>query len=83
MMKKPIRSLAEVRTCLEEAVSGLPVEPASPAELFDRLEEVSIQVLDSEFADFTPGVLEEYLATYLYLRQLELGLLPFPDLGEE
>lgn len=74
-----IRDLAEVRTRLEEAVVGLPGEPADAAELFDRYEQVAIQVLDSEFDDYTPGLLQEYLMTLLYLRQLELGLIAFPD----
>ncbi len=74
------RNLADVRARLEEAAARQPGETAtSPQAQFDRLEEVSIQVLDSEFTDFTPGVLEEYLQTYLYLRQLELGLIKFPD----
>ncbi len=76
-------SLAEVRARLEEAVSALPGSPDDPQAQFDRLEEVAIQVLDSEFDDFTPGALAEYLNTYLYLRQLELGLVAFPDPGEE
>ena len=33
--------------------------------------------------DFTPGPLQEYLEIYLYLRQLELGLIPFPDPRDE
>tara|TARA_R110001599_G_C12251124_1_gene659635 strand:+ start:2789 stop:3082 length:294 start_codon:yes stop_codon:yes gene_type:complete len=74
-----IRDLAEVRTRLEEAVAGLPGEPADAAELFDRYEQIAIQILDSEFDDYTPGLLEEYLMTLLYLRQLELGLIAFPN----
>ena len=72
----PIRDLAEVRVRLEEAVAALPGKPDNPAEQFERLEQVAIQILDSEHADFTPGLLEEYLTTYLYIRRLELGLLP-------
>tara|TARA_R110001592_G_scaffold254940_1_gene518475 strand:- start:9150 stop:9392 length:243 start_codon:yes stop_codon:yes gene_type:complete len=74
----PIRDLAEVRTRLEEAVAGLPGEPADAAKLFDRYEQMAIQILDSEFGDYTPGELQEYLMTLLYLRQLELGLISFP-----
>jgi len=77
------RSLAEVRVRLEEAVSALPVTATNASELFDRYEEVAIQVLDSEHGDYTPGALEEYLNTYLYLKQLELDLIPFPDPREE
>jgi hypothetical protein len=75
----PIRLLAEVSARLEETVSTLPVRATSPAELFDRYEEVAIQVLDSEVGNYIPGALEEYLDTYLYLKRLELGLVAFPD----
>ena len=68
------RSLAEVRSRLEQAVSALPVDATNASELFDRYEEVAIQVLDSEHGNYTPGALEEYLNTYLYLKRLELGL---------
>ena len=37
-----IRDIAEVRTRLEEAVAGLPGEPADAADLFDRTEQVAI-----------------------------------------
>jgi hypothetical protein len=74
-----IRSLAEVATRLEEAVSLLPGEPANPSETFDRYESMAIAILDSEHTDFIPGQLEEYLQTLMYKRQLELDLVPFPD----
>jgi len=77
------RSLAEVSARLEEAVSLLPGEPADPAETFDRYESVAIAILDSEHTDFTPGLLEEYLQTLMYKRQLELDLIPFPDPREQ
>ena len=72
----PIRNLAEVRVRLEEAVVALPGEPTTPAEMYERTEMVGIQVLDGGHADYAPGLLEEYLHTYLYLRQLELNLIP-------
>ena len=78
-----ICSLAEVGTRLEEATALLPGEPAGPAEFFDRYESVAIAILDSEHMDFIPGQLEEYLQTLMYKRQLELGLIPFPDPREE
>jgi hypothetical protein len=78
-----IRSLAEVATRLEKAVSLLPGDPANSAEIFDRYESVAIAILDSEHTDFIPGQLEEYLQTLMYKRQLELGLIPFPDPREE
>ena len=77
------RSLAELAVRLEETVSTLPVTATNASELFDRYEEIAIEVLDSEHGNYTPGVLEEYLQTYLYLKQLELGLIAFPDPREE
>ena len=78
-----ICSLAEVRLRLENAVAGPPAPGTDTADLFDRYEEIAIQVLDSEFSNYTPGALEEYLQTLLYLKRLELGLIPFPDPREE
>ena len=78
-----IRNLAEVRARLEEAVAGLPGEPADAADLYDRYEQVAIQILDSEFADYPAGLLQEYLMTLLYLKQLELNLLTLVDPIEE
>ncbi|MCX2983398.1 hypothetical protein EYC98_21270 [Halieaceae bacterium IMCC14734] len=71
-----IHPLMEVRARLEKIVAGLPGEPATPQEEFDRCEMVAIQILDSEHDHFAPGLLEEYLMTFLYLRQLELGTIP-------
>ena len=82
-MKKHIRSLAEVRLCLEQAVAGPPPPGTDAADLFDLYEEIAIQVLESEFNNYTAGTLQEYLETYLYLKRLELGLIPFPDPLEE
>jgi hypothetical protein len=79
----PHCSLAEVGARLEETVSTLPVNATNAGELFDRYEEIAIQVLDSEHGNYTPGELEQYLNTYLYLKRLELGLIPFPDPREE
>ncbi len=78
-----ICSLAEVRLRLEQVVAGPPAPGTNAADLFDRYEEIAIQVLDSEFSNYTPGALEEYLQTYLYLKQLELGLIQFSDPREE
>jgi hypothetical protein len=74
-----IRDIAEVRTRLESAVAGLAGEPADAADLYDLYEQIAIQILDSEFDGYPPGLLQEYLMTLLYLRQLELGLIAFPD----
>ncbi len=68
-----IRTLAEVGARLEEAVRSL---PGDGHDLFDRYEMVAIQILDSEFPDFAPGLLERYLSTYLDLKRLELGSGP-------
>jgi len=65
-----IGSLAEVRLRLEEVVRALPDDGH---DLFDRYEMVAIQILDSEFPDFAPGLLERYLSAYLDLKRLELG----------
>ena len=78
------RNLAEVRARLEEAVANLPDKPDDPAELLDRYEEVAIQILDSEHADYEPpGALQELLFSYLYVRAIELGQLDFPDPREK
>ena len=76
------RDIAAVRARLEEAVAALPGEPANAAELFERTEQIAIQILDSEFEDYPSGTLQELLMSYLYIRQIELGLLPFPDPNE-
>lgn len=72
------RDLAAVSARLEEAAQLLPGTPADNAETFDRYESVAIAILDSEHSDFTPGLLEEYLQTLMYKRQLELNLIPDP-----
>jgi len=73
-----IRTLAEVGARLEEAVRSLPGDghDLEAPDLFDRYEMVAIQILDSEFPDFAPGLLERYLSTYLDLKRLELGSGP-------
>jgi hypothetical protein len=79
----PTRDLSGVRARLEEAVALLPGDPTGPEELADRYEQVAIAILDSEFCDFIPGELQEYLEAVLYAKRLELGLIPFPEPGEE
>ena len=68
------RSLAEVRTRLEDAVVALPGLPTTPEELYDRYEEIAIGILDSEEADYAPGVLLAFLECLLYERRLLAGL---------
>jgi acetyl-CoA carboxylase carboxyltransferase component len=75
--------ISRVRCRLETAVSLLPDEPTSPAELFDRYEMVATQILDSEFQDYTQGMLQELLMSFLYVRQIELGLITGPDPREQ
>ena len=72
------RDIAAVRARLEEAVAALPGDPADAAEVFDRTEQVAIQILDSEFEDYAPGMLQELLMSYLFIRQIELGLITGP-----
>ena len=66
--------LAEVRARLEEAVAALPGEATDPQEIFDRCEMVAIQMLDSEHADFCPGMLESYLRECLAAKRRDLGI---------
>jgi hypothetical protein len=77
------RDIAGVRLRVDQAVAGLPGEPADAEDVFSRLEMVCIQVLDSECEQYLPGQLQELLMSYLYIRQIELGLLPDIDPKEE
>ena len=78
-----IRDIAEVRARLDKTVDQLPGNPTTPTDLFDRTEQVAIQILDSEHDWYPPGMLQELLMSYLYIRQIELGLLSCPDPEEE
>jgi hypothetical protein len=78
-MKHYENSLREVRERIEQAFVGLPFVPDDPQSQFDALENICIAVLDSEHTQHVDGELQEYLQTYLYLRQLEFGLIEFPD----
>ena len=72
------RSLAEVGLCLLTLQEDM--DPLTPKQdQFDAIESVAIAILDSEFDQYIPGALQEYLMTYLYLKQMELGLIEFPD----
>ena len=69
------RSLAEVGLCL--TVLQEDMDPLTPKqEQFDAIESVAIGILDSEFEQYLPGALEEYLHKYLQLKRMELGLRP-------
>ncbi|EEB79343.1 hypothetical protein GPB2148_2273 [marine gamma proteobacterium HTCC2148] len=72
------RTLAEVGLCL--TVLQEDMDPLTPKQdQFDAIESTAIAILDSEFEQYIPGALQEYLQTYLYLKQMELGLIQFPD----
>ena len=77
-----IRSLAEVGVRLEEAVQASPCHATIAAVLVDRDEEIDMVVLDSEHGNHRPGVLHEYLETWLHLKRLELDMAAFPDQRE-
>jgi hypothetical protein len=78
-----IRDIAEVRVRLENALASQTVQPVAPAEVWHRTEQLAIQILDSEWELYPPGHLQELLMSYLYIRQIELGLLPDIDPQEE
>jgi hypothetical protein len=70
-----IRSLAEVGACLEEIVIDLlGADSTDPHQKYLHFEMLAIEILDSQFADFPEGVLEEYLQGYLAQKRLELGV---------
>ena len=73
------RSLAEVGLCLTVLQEGHIDATSNPQDQFDAIESTAIAILDSEHDQYIRGALEEYLQTYLYLKRLELGLIPFPD----
>jgi hypothetical protein len=77
-----IRSLAEVDAYLR-SLHPPPDCASDPEANIEYLEHICYQVLDGQFEDFTPGALQEYLEAWLYLKRLELDLIPFPDPGEE
>jgi hypothetical protein len=70
-------SLADVRNSVEAAVEAMPGEPDGPEELFHRFELICQEKLDARSSEFQDGVLREWLMSFLYQKQLELGLLPF------
>jgi hypothetical protein len=68
--------LSRVRARLEIAVALIPDKPATVEEEYERFELTAAAILDSEFQDFRPGVLETYLAVLCEARMLELNLVP-------
>ena len=71
-----IRNLAEVGAHLEEAYNSLPGEPSTKAEQYETYEMLAIQILDSEYMNYSEGVLEEYLLQFLKLKQDTLDERP-------
>jgi hypothetical protein len=69
-----IRAMAEVGTRLEKAVMANLDESLTPREIYDEYESIAISILDSEFDDYPEETLEQYLRTFLYLKELDLGL---------
>ena len=69
--------LAKLHARLQEAIAGIP-GTLTNEEIFERWEGVCEATIDSAPPQFEGqlGLLTEYLATVLYLRQLELALHP-------
>ncbi|MBT5268154.1 MAG: hypothetical protein HOL70_01740 [Candidatus Marinimicrobia bacterium] len=67
-------SIEEVGKRLENAVMSSNHVPDDPSELYNRYEELAIQILDSEFMDWPKNILEQYLQVHLFCIQKELGL---------
>ena len=72
------RSLAEVRTRLEEALEALPGEPATAADIWEQYLMLCIAELDAIHDQFADQILQDYLAALLDLKRLALGLEPLP-----
>lgn len=68
--------LVEVGARLEKIVSEscYPHHPPSSEELFDCIEMVAIQILDSQYQDFREGELLSYLQKFLKAKRKQLGL---------
>ncbi len=74
-------NLVSVRLALEQAVAGLPGEPANAVEEFSRFEETAAAILDASFESFRANQLEKYLRDLCSLKMQELDLTP-EDLQE-
>lgn len=73
------RTLAEVRTRIEDAVAKIPGSVTDSQSQFEQVLEVATATLDADFDQYQPLVLQRYLEAYLYLKQLELELIAPPD----
>ena len=71
-----IGNLSKVRARLEIAVALNPDKPATAEEEYLHFESTAAAILDSEFDDFEPRILENYLAVLCRARMLELNLAP-------
>jgi hypothetical protein len=69
-----IRNIAEVGSRLEKAVRAVSDEGLSPQEMYDLYEQAAIQILDSEFDDYSESKLEKYLMDYLERKRGKFGL---------
>jgi hypothetical protein len=76
------QKLIEVRASLD-ALPGDTTGCTTGQNCYDIVEERAIAILDSQFMDFPDGMLQEYLMSYLYLRQIEYDLIKFPAPEEE
>ena len=66
--------MAEVGARLEKAVMANLDASLTSQQIYDVYEAVAIATLDSEFDEYPEDRLEKYLRTFLYLKELDLGL---------
>ena len=78
-----ICTLADLRTRLDDALSALPGETATPADTWDAFEMLCIAELDAMHDQFAPEILQDYMLVLLDWKRLTLGLEPFPESGCE
>jgi hypothetical protein len=69
------KQLREIRQMLD-SIPGDDNETDDNQYCFDLVEERAIIILDSSDS---PDLMQEYMMSYLYLRQLEYQLIDFPD----
>ena len=71
--------LREVGLRLQSAFDLLPDPPDDPEDQMERWVSLCIAFLDAEHAEHRPGELEAYLRLLMQVRELELGLIAFPQ----
>jgi len=69
-----IHKVSEIGSRLEKAVMIVSHDGLSPQEMYNLYELAAIQILDSEFDDYSEGELERYLMSYLERKRGEFGL---------